>query len=75
MYFSFDEFREIEPNEIIKAFQELTGNDVSIDKTLLLFDEVQKSAYWENKIKARRDYPSKTSSFVKSGSPKVKIEE
>src|SRR3989338_762757 len=73
MYFSFDEFREIEPNEIIKAFHELTGNDVSIDKTLLLFDEVQKSADWENKIKAIYDLHKSKAKIYLSGSESLHV--
>ena len=73
MYFSFDEFREIEPNEIIKAFQELTGNDVSIDKTLLFFDEVQKLADWENKIKAIYDLHKSKAKIYLSGSESLHV--
>ena len=42
MYFSFDEFKDTEPSEILKAYNELTEKDVSKEKTLLVFDEVQK---------------------------------
>ena len=51
MYFSFDEFRDTEPGEILKAYNEITGKDVTKEKTILLFDEVQKISDWENKIK------------------------
>lgn len=55
MYFSFDEFRDTEPSDILKAFHEITGKDVSKEKTLLLFDEIQKAKDWENKLKTVYD--------------------
>lgn len=68
MYFSFDEFRETEPSEIIKEYQELTGKVVSKEKTILLFDEVQKLSDWENRIKAIYDlYKGKAKIYI-SGS-------
>lgn len=68
MYFSFDEFRETEPSEILKAYHELTGKDVSKEKTLLLFDEVQKSIDWENKIKTVYDLYKRKAKIYISGS-------
>ena len=68
MYFSFDEFKDTEPSEILKAYNELTGKDVSKEKTLLLFDEVQKINDWENKIKTIYDlYNGKAKIYI-SGS-------
>ena len=68
MYFSFDEFKDAEPSEILKAYNELTGKDVSKEKTLLLFDEIQKANDWENKIKTIYDlYKGKAKIYV-SGS-------
>ncbi len=68
LYFSFDEFKDTEPSEILKAYNELTGKDVSKEKTLLLFDEIQKANDWENKIKTIYDlYKGKAKIYV-SGS-------
>lgn len=68
LYFSFDEFRDAEPSEILKAYLEVTGKDVSREKTLLLFDEVQKAGDWENKLKAIYDlYKGKAKIYI-SGS-------
>jgi len=68
MYFSFDEFKDTEPSEILKAYNEITGKDVSKEKTLLLFDEVQKLSDWENKIKTIYDlYKGKAKIYI-SGS-------
>src|SRR3989344_1532356 len=61
LYFSFDEFKDVEINEIVKAFNELTEKDISTEKTILLFDEIQKLKDWENKIKTIYDlYKGKT---------------
>jgi uncharacterized protein len=68
LYFSFDEFKYTEPSEILKAYNELTGKDVSKEKTLLLFDEIQKANDWENKIKTIYDlYKGKAKIYI-SGS-------
>ena len=68
MYFSFDEFKDTEPSEILKAYNELTEKDVSKEKTLLVFDEVQKINDWENKIKTVYDlYKGKAKIYI-SGS-------
>ena len=68
LYFSFDEFKDVEINEIVKAFNELTEKDISTEKTILLFDEIQKLKDWENKIKTIYDlYKGKTKIYL-SGS-------
>ncbi|MDO8624733.1 MAG: ATP-binding protein [Candidatus Diapherotrites archaeon] len=68
LYFSFDEFQETEPSEILKAHYRLTGIDVAKEKTLLLFDEVQKLGDWENKLKTVYDlYKGKAKIYI-SGS-------
>jgi len=68
LYFSFDEFKDTEPSEILKAYNLLTGKDVSKEKTLLLFDEIQKANDWENKIKTIYDlYKGKAKIYI-SGS-------
>jgi predicted AAA+ superfamily ATPase len=73
MYFSFDEFKDTEPSEIIKVYIEITGKDVSKEKTLLLFDEVQKVNDWENKIKTIYDlYKGKAKIHI-SGSESLHI--
>ena len=73
MYFSFDEFKETGPSEILKAYHELAGKDVSKEKTLLLFDEVQKASDWENKIKTVYDlYKGKAKIYI-SGSESLHI--
>ena len=73
LYFSFDEFREAEPNEILKVFGGLTGKDVSGEKTLLLFDEIQKVRDWENKIKAIYDLFKGKAKIYISGSESLHV--
>src|SRR3989338_5157102 len=73
MYFSFDEFKDSEPSEILKAYNELTGKDFSKEKTLLLFDEVQKLTDWENKIKTIYDLHKGKAKIYISGSESLHI--
>jgi len=73
MYFSFDEFKDTEPSEILKAYNELSGKDVSKEKTLLLFDEVQKINDWENKIKTIYDLHKGKAKIYISGSESLHI--
>ena len=73
MYFSFDEFKDTEPSEILKAYYELTGKDVSKEKTLLLFDEVQKASGWENKVKTVYDLHKGKAKIYISGSESLFI--
>ncbi len=68
LYFSFDEFKDTEPREILKAYAELTGKDVSKEKTILLFDEVQKLSDWENKTKTIYDLYKEKAKIYLSGS-------
>ena len=73
MYFSFDEFKGTEPIELLKTYFELTGKDVSKEKTLLLFDEIQKADDWENKIKTVYDlYKGKAKIYI-SGSESLLV--
>ena len=51
LFFSFDEFKNIEVDEVIKAYEEILEKDVRKGKHLILFDEIQKLDNWENKIK------------------------
>ena len=51
LFFSFDEFKNIELDEVIKAYEEIFEKDIRKGKHLILFDEIQKLDNWENKIK------------------------
>lgn len=74
MYFSFDEFKDTEPIELLKAYFELTGKDVSKEKTLLLFDEIQKASDWENKIKTVYDLYKGKAKIYLSGSESLLVQ-
>ncbi|MBI2105479.1 ATP-binding protein [Candidatus Woesearchaeota archaeon] len=51
LFFSFDEFKDIEIDNLIKVYEEILEKDIRKGKYLLLFDEIQKLNDWENKIK------------------------
>lgn len=68
LYFSFDEFNDTEISEILKAYLELTGKDVTKEKTILLFDEVHKLNNWENQVKTVYDLYKGKAKIYLSGS-------
>lgn len=51
LFFSFDGFKDIEIDELIKAYEDILEKDIRKDKCMVLLDEVQKLNDWENKIK------------------------
>lgn len=51
LFFSFDEFKNIEIDEVIKAYEDILEKNIRKEKYLILLDEVQKLDNWENKIK------------------------
>ncbi|MBI2574604.1 ATP-binding protein [Candidatus Woesearchaeota archaeon] len=55
LYFSFDEFREIEIRELIRQYQDIMGIDFGKEKGIMFLDEVQKLDNWENQLKAFYD--------------------
>jgi predicted AAA+ superfamily ATPase len=58
MYFSFDDFADMDLREPISAYQRLLNLDIKNGKFLFLFDEVQKLESWQEKIKRIYDaYP------------------
>ncbi|MGA2916591.1 MAG: ATP-binding protein [Sedimentisphaerales bacterium] len=72
IYFSFDEFPEIEIREIIEQYEEITGNTFRQGKRLLLLDEIQKLNGWENQLKAVYDTCKNTKIMI-SGSESLFI--
>ena len=50
-YFSFDEFKEIKIDEIIKEYSLILRKNLTKGKYLFLFDEIQKIENWEEQIK------------------------
>jgi len=51
LFFSFDEFKNIEVDELIKAYEDILEKEIRKGKHLILFDEIQKLDNWENKLK------------------------
>ncbi len=68
LYFSFDDFRDAEPSEIIREYAKLNRLDINEGKYLFLFDEVQKLADWQNKIKVIYDIYKGRIKIILSGS-------
>src|SRR3989344_1521779 len=55
VYFSFDNFRDLDLSELIEVYSEEYDKDVKISKYLFLFDEVQKINNWEEQVKRLYD--------------------
>ena len=55
IYFSFDEFREVEIREVMRAYEEIMEKDLRDGKYLVLFDEIQKLNNWEDQLKVIYD--------------------
>ena len=71
IYFSFDDFRDIKLEEIINAYLEIIKKDNN-EPFLILFDEIQKIAGWEEQLKRIYD-ENKKFKFVISGSESLFI--
>lgn len=72
IYFSFDEFKEIEIREIIKVYEEMMEKDLKTADYLFLFDEIQKLNNWEEQLKTIYDL-SKNFKIIVSGSESLFI--
>ncbi len=68
IYFSFDEFKEVEIRDVIKAYEEITESNLKKGGHLLLLDEVQKLKDWENQIKTFYDVFKDSVKIIISGS-------
>ncbi len=55
VYFSFDNFRDLDISELIEVYSEEYDKDVKTSKYLFLFDEVQKVNNWEEQVKRLYD--------------------
>src|SRR3989344_8074208 len=55
VYFSFDNFRDLDLSELIEVYSEEYDKDMEISKYLFLFDEVQKVNNWEEQVKRLYD--------------------
>ena len=55
VYFSFDNFRDLDLSELIEVYSEEYDKNVESSKYLFLFDEVQKVNNWEEQVKRLYD--------------------
>ncbi len=68
IYFSFDEFKEIEIRDILKEYESLMGKDLKNEHHWLLLDEIQKLDGWEDQLKSIYDLFGKKVKIIISGS-------
>ncbi|KAB2945774.1 AAA family ATPase [Candidatus Methanoperedens sp. BLZ2] len=73
IYFSFHDFRNIEIKELMKDYEEFMEKDFKNGKYLLLLDEIQKFANWEDQIKRVYDIYGKNIKIIISGSESMFI--
>jgi predicted AAA+ superfamily ATPase len=68
IYFSFDEFREIEIRDVLKAYEVIMEKNLRKDRYLLLLDEIQKLINWEDQLKRVYDIYGQNIKIIISGS-------
>ena len=73
IYFSFDEFREIELREVLKEYETFMEKNFRQGKYLFLLDEIQKLANWEDQVKRVYDIHAKNVKIIISGSESMFI--
>ena len=73
IYFSFDEFREIEIRDVMNAYEELVEKNFKEGKYLLLLDEIQKLGNWDDQLKRTYDLFGKNIKIIVSGSESLLI--
>jgi predicted AAA+ superfamily ATPase len=73
IYFSFDEFREVEIRAVMNEYEELMEREIGNGKYLLLLDEIQKLSNWENQLKSFYDVFGKRIKIIISGSESLYI--
>jgi len=73
IYFSFDEFKDIEIREVMKEYENITEKNFRKEKYILLLDEIQKLNNWENQLKSVYDSFGKNIKIIISGSESLFI--
>jgi hypothetical protein len=68
VYFSFDEFRDVEIRDLVKAYEELMNANLRDGGFLFLFDEIQKLGDWADRLKGFYDGFKDRVKIVISGS-------
>ncbi len=73
LYFSFDEFKTTNLRTVLQEYESLTENDLKEGQYLLLLDEIQKLAAWEEQLKTLYDLYGKRVKIIISGSESLFI--
>ncbi len=73
LFFSFDEARDVELRDVIKEYENFCERSLKDGGHLLVLDEVQKLADWENQVKTVYDIHSATTKILLSGSESLSI--
>jgi len=72
LYFAFDEFRQVEIRQVLKAYEEIIEEDIKAAPFLLVLDEIQKLGDWESQLKVIYDTSPKVKLLI-SGSESLFI--
>jgi hypothetical protein len=73
IYFSFDEFKEVDIRVLIKEYERMMEKNPREGKYLLLLDEIQKLDNWEEQLKRTYDTFGKNIKIIISGSESLLI--
>src|SRR3989344_4633320 len=73
IYFSFDEFKDVELREIIKVYENLMEKTCRGESYIVLFDEIQKLNNWEDQLKSIYDIFKGKVKIIISGSESLFI--
>ncbi|MBI3032327.1 ATP-binding protein [Candidatus Woesearchaeota archaeon] len=73
VYFSCDEYHDIELRTVLKEYEGLKNKLLGNEKYIFLFDEIQKVKSWEEQIKRIYDLHSKNIKIIVSGSESLFI--
>ena len=73
LYFSFDEFKNVRIDEVLKTYEQMNNVLIHDGKFLLLFDEVQKINDWESQLKTIYDINKDRVKIIISGSESLFI--
>jgi len=73
LYFSFDEFENVDIRTLIAEYERIMNKDLASGKYLFFFDEVQKLENWEAQIKRLYDTHKATVKLIISGSESLFI--
>jgi len=68
LYFSFDEFKDLEIRNVINIYEDILQKDLKHGKYLFLFDEIQKISNWEEQLKRIYDTFKGSVKIIISGS-------